>query len=159
MCFDSAESAHACQEHFKAGTRDYLRHLFDTIKYWFFFCCRLNLDNRRNTSKSTFTRFEDLNDEALAEIYKDTFLEMNRAAQPSDLLWQNMSGQKGLFIIRRASLSTICILVIVFGTTPAFITANFHLQNFPLFSDFIKYFSTNNLYGKYLSPLITILVN
>ena len=65
-----------------------------------------------------------MNDEALTEVYKDTFLEMNLATEPSDILWQNMTGQRGLFIIRRAILSTIGVLVIVFGTTPAMIATN-----------------------------------
>jgi hypothetical protein len=79
VCFDSIESAHACQEHFKAGIRDYIKHFFETAKYWLCFCWRNHFNNRRAASKSTFIRFEDLNDEALSEIYKDTFLEMNRA--------------------------------------------------------------------------------
>lgn len=85
---------------------------------------------------------------------------MNFATEPSDILWKNMTGQRGLFIIRRAILSAIGILIIVFGTSPAVIAANVEvIQKYTGLSKFIQYWLAGNFISKYISPLITILVN
>ena len=46
---------------------------------------------------------------------------MTRATEPNDILWKNMKGIRGLFIIRRSFLFLIGLLIIFFVSSPAVI--------------------------------------
>lgn len=154
VCLDSVESAVACIEYFKAGPKEYCNYLTDTCNDKCC-CCFTRSNQTRNRSKSTFTRFEDLTEQSLAEVYKDSILVMSRAVEPSELLWKNMKGERGLFIFRRSFLFLIGLCVIVFGTTPTVIVQNidflhiFNLQDQP----------ASDLLSHYLQPLVVIMIN
>jgi hypothetical protein len=53
---------------------------------------------------------------------------MNRATEPSDILWKNMKGERGLFIIRRSILFLIGFLIIFFVSSPAVVLM--HVRSF-----------------------------
>jgi len=46
---------------------------------------------------------------------------MSRTTEPSDILWRNMKGVRGLFIFRRVILFTIGLLIVFFLSSPAVI--------------------------------------
>jgi len=81
---------------------------------------------------------------------------MTRATEPSEILWKNMKGERGLFIFRRTFLFLIGLFVIVFGTTPTVIVSNinflhvFDLTDWKIGADFLSH---------YLSPFVVIAIN
>lgn len=149
VCLDSVESAQACIEYFRAGAKEY-------CSYVAHFCkdkCCCNTGESRQRAKSTFTKFDDLTENSLEDVYKDSFLVVSRATDASEILWKNMKGDRGLFIIRRMFLFMIGLVVIVFGTTPAVIASNIDFLHLMELTEF------SNLVSHYLSPLAVILVN
>lgn len=149
VCLDSVESAVACIEFFKASAKEYCNYVGHFCKDK---CC-CNGDTRLR-AKSTFTKFEDLTENSLQDLYKDSILVMSRATDSSEILWKNMKGDRGLFIIRRMLLFSVGLVIIVFGTTPAVIASNI---------DFLNVLSMDaahsSFVGHYLSPLFVILIN
>lgn len=105
-------------------------------------------------SKSTFTKFEDLTDRSLEDLYRNSMLVMSRATDANEILWRNMKGNRGLFTIRRVALFLVGLVIIIFGTTPAVIASNI---------DFLHVLSINELnstlVSHYLSPLFVIMIN
>ena len=62
---------------------------------------------------------EDVQEKELESIYDETVLVVSKITEPSDILWKHMTGLNGLFIYRRIILTIICILIIVFASSPA----------------------------------------
>ena len=46
------------------------------------------------------------------------------AAEPADILWKNMRGKRGLFLVRRLALFILGILIIIFVSSPAVLFSN-----------------------------------
>ena len=57
-------------------------------------------------------------------MYKDTILVGRPATEPSDILWKNMRGSRGLFLMRRLALFICGILIIIFVSSPTVLFAN-----------------------------------
>ena len=78
-------------------------------------------------SKSTLFKFNDLtveDDEDLVELYKDAILVARPATEPADILWKNMRGSRGLFLMRRLALFILGLVLIIFVSSPAVLFAN-----------------------------------
>ena len=73
---------------------------------------------------SSDERHADEQDEELLKLYKDAILVARPANEPSDILWKNMRGSRGLFLVRRMALFILGILIIVFVSSPTVIFAN-----------------------------------
>jgi len=86
-------------------------------------CCCFR--GSRSRSKSAHQRFDELRDFELAQKYKDAVIVMTRATEPSDILWKNMKGVRGLFIFRRVVLFTLGLLIVFFISSPAVIFMHF----------------------------------
>lgn len=114
-------------------------------------------ETERPKSASTFIKFQDFNEQSLVDIYHNNMLVMARAVEPSEIIWRNMTGERGLWIIRRFLLFLAGLLVILFGTTPAVILSevDFFMQTFGLES---KTFAIG-LVIKYLQPILVIGLN
>ena len=48
----------------------------------------------------------------------DHFLIMNKASEPTDLLWKNMGGTRGVYLFRRIFIYLIGFFIIIFISTP-----------------------------------------
>ena len=57
----------------------------------------------------------------LRKIYEDNIFMMTRAVEPTEIIWKNMKGRKGLFIIRRSFFFVLGLIIVLFGTTPVVI--------------------------------------
>jgi len=144
VCLDSVESAVACIEFFKATAREYCNYVEHSCCGW----------RGRLRSKSTFTKFEDISETSLENLYRNSMLVMSRATDANEILWRNMKGNRGLFTMRRVLLFIVGLVIIIFGTTPAVIASNI---------DFLHVMSINELnssiVSQYLSPLFVIMIN
>jgi len=56
--------------------------------------------------------------------------------EPSDIIWKNMRGVRGLFIGRRILLQVVGILVVFFISSPAVILAKFQQMDKSKFLEF-----------------------
>lgn len=115
---DSIETAVAIMENFKAGPKHYFWYFCDYIKKLCCCCCRGDDVQSRPHSRSNFNFFEEMPLEALEQIYKDNILIMERAVEPTEIIWKNMCGNKGLFIMKRTFFMLLGVVIILFGTTP-----------------------------------------
>ena len=57
-------------------------------------------------------------------LYKDTILVARPSCEPADILWKNMRGSRGLFLVRRLALFILGLVIIVFVSSPTVIFAN-----------------------------------
>lgn len=55
-------------------------------------------------NKSTFSRFEDDDENFMDEIGEGDHYVMEQAKEPMDIIWSNMSGTRGLYFWRRLGL-------------------------------------------------------
>ena len=162
VCFDSISSVDACVRQFKPTTWQYVKHLMESIKDK---CCCNKFGpyyaGGRNRSKSTFHRYEDLGLEALQLMYQDAVLVMTRATEPTDILWKNMKGARGLFIFRRALLFLVGLVIVFFVTSPAVILM--HVQSLDQ-NNLLNFDWTNDLpfsgfFHQHLPPFLIIVIN
>ena len=116
----------------------------------------------RNRSKSTLFKYSDRDDdEELREMYKDSILIARPATEPSDILWKNMRGQRGLFLFRRLAIFILGILIIIFVSSPAVLLANIreidktHFTNF----DWADELPGGQILKNHGSPTIILLIN
>ena len=80
---------------------------------------------------------------------------MSKLTTPSEILWKNMKGTRGLFIFRRFFLYLIGILVVLFGTTPAVI-----LQNLiPVEKITQESNASQKIFSNFVFPFVVILIN
>ena len=73
---------------------------------------------------STFNKFEDVNNEHVLQKYSTSVLSMRKITEPTDILWKNMSGERGLFLVRRLFLFIAGLLIIIFVSSPTVLFAN-----------------------------------
>ena len=117
-------------------------------------------DNRLR-SQSTLFKFNDHEDEDLVRIYKDSILVARPSSEPADILWKNMRGSRGLFLVRRMALFILGILIIVFVSSPTVIFANIkatdktHLLDF----DWVENLPAGQVLKNHAAPTIIILIN
>ena len=125
VCLDSVGSVKACEQHFKVTAWDYIKFTCFVIKEKITTCCGLFDPAVRRRSKSTLCKFDGVeNDEELTRLYKDAILVAKPATEPADILWKNMRGNRGLFLMRRLALFILGILIIIFVSSPTVLFAN-----------------------------------
>ena len=78
----------------------------------------------RHRSSSTFARFEDVSNHEILAKYENSILSMKKLTEPADILWRNMTGEQGHFLIRRLLLFVGGILIIVFVSSPTVLFTN-----------------------------------
>lgn len=112
-------------------------------------------------SKSNHERFDEFKDFELAQKYKDAVLVMTKATEPTDILWKNMKGARGLFLTRRAILFAIGILIVFFVSSPAVIFVHFKQldSNNILSMDWTENLPAGSFLKQNLPPLIIITIN
>ncbi len=114
VCFDSVKSVDLCIKNFTVGPFAAMKLSYYSIKDKVSYAFK----PYRNRNKSTFDKFED-NDLYYAEgRAEDQVLIMQTASEPVDILWKNLGGSRGVFVIRRILLNLLSIIVILFITTP-----------------------------------------
>ena len=86
---------------------------------------------------------------------------MTRATEPSDILWKNMKGVRGLFIFRRVILFTVGLLIVFFISSPAVIFMHFKKldSNNILNLDWTDNIPAGNFVRQNLPPFIIITIN
>lgn len=82
--------------------------------------CENIRSTRKNTdlNQSTFGRFydEDLHLDIMDHDEIDILVD--HMIEPNDVIWTNVGGDSGLFIIRRILLNICTVLILLFLTTP-----------------------------------------
>jgi hypothetical protein len=68
---------------------------------------------------------DEIGEKELETIYKDTILIMSKVTEPSDIIWKNFRGVRGLFIVRRVLFIVAGLAIVFFISSPAVILANF----------------------------------
>lgn len=124
VCLDSIYAVDACLTRVKAKPTAYLIYIKQI--------CQSMLRNVRNPilggrdrNFSTFTKMDEVEEKELEAIYKDTILIMSKVTEPSDIIWKNMRGIRGLFIVRRMLFIVAGLAIVFFISSPAVILANF----------------------------------
>lgn len=104
---------------------------------------------------------EDVQEKELESIYNETVLVVSKVTEPSDILWKNMTGVRGLFIFRRIVLTIVCILIILFISSPAAIFANVKRMDKNRYLDFdwVSNLSIGNFLKTHLPPFLIICIN
>jgi hypothetical protein len=158
ICFDTIESANHCLHRFQLNVCDSSKLAMKNLKDTCLACIQKD-DNRK---KSTFNRFEDIDDRLAEDHYdEDEHYIMEGAKEPMDIIWSNMSGTRGLYYWRRFGLLAVSIIVMLFLTTPSVVLATLkridvlkihqlELSNYVPFGDTIS---------TYLPPLMILAVN
>lgn len=85
-------------------------------------CCR---------KASVYDQWLEYTPEEMDRLYANNILLCERSVEPTEILWQNLFGKRGLFVVRRAVIYFIGFIVIFFLTTPTVILSNI---------DFLKVF-------------------
>ncbi len=88
-------------------------------------------------------------------------LVISKVTEPSDLLWKNMTGVRGHFMIRRIFLTIICILILLFISSPAAIFANVKKidKNHVLDFNWLENYPAGTFLRQNLPPLLIIIIN
>ena len=83
------------------------------------------------------------------------------AAEPADILWKNMRGKRGLFLVRRLALFILGILIIIFVSSPAVIFSNVKQMDNQHILDFswLEGTTMGNLLKNHAAATIIILIN
>jgi hypothetical protein len=158
ICFDTIESANHCLNKFKLSFLESSKLAFRNLKD----TCMACVQREDNRKKSTFSRFEDIDDRLADENYDvDEQYVMEAAKEPMDIIWGNMSGTRGIYYWRRFGLLLICVFVVLFLSTPSVILATLKridvlkLSEVEL-SDYVPFGDT---ISTYLPPLLILAVN
>ena len=117
--------------HFKVTVFDYIKFSCQILKEKCTTCFGLFQPANRFRSASTLFKYSssderhaEEHDEELLKLYKDAILVARPANEPSDILWKNMRGSRGHFLVRRMALFILGILIIVFVSSPTVIFAS-----------------------------------
>ena len=83
------------------------------------------------------------------------------ATEPSDILWKNMRGNRGLFLVRRLALFILGILIIIFVSSPTVLFANIKAIDKTHFFDFlwVEDLPAGDLLKAHVAPTMIILIN
>lgn len=162
VCLDSVNSVKACERHFKVSVTDFVKFSCFVLKEKLTSCFGLcNKDRNRMRSKSTLFKYDQDNEEELAKFYKDAVLVARPANEPSDILWKNLRGSRGLFLIRRLALFVLGILIIVFVSSPAVLFSGLKKMDKTHFWEFdwVEDLPGGNVIKVHAAPTIIIGIN
>jgi len=164
VCLDSAGSVKACEQHFKVTACDYVKFSCQIIAEKLSTCFGLfSQTGRARRSKSTLFKFSDAveDDEELAVLYKGAILVARPSTEPSDILWKNMKGSRGLFLMRRLALFVLGLVLIVFVSSPAVLFAKIRTADRTHFWDFdwLEDLPGVNIIHIHAAPTVILLIN
>ena len=93
--------------------------------------------------------------------YNDAVLVLKKTNEPSDILWKNMKGSRGLFIVRRSILWIIGFLVIFFISSPTVLFAKIKQIDNSHFLEFnwVEKAPAGNFWKEHAPPLMIIGIN
>lgn len=94
-------------------------------------------------------------------MYEHAVLIMQKATEPTDILWKNITGTRGLFVIRRFGLFLLGLFLLFFVTTPTVFFVNLKSLDQTHFLDFewSKDLPMGNLIKDYITPMGVLAVN
>jgi len=94
-------------------------------------------------------------------MYEHAVLIMQKATEPTDILWKNITGTRGLFVIRRFGLFLLGLFLLFFVTTPTVLFVNLKSLDQTHFLDFewSKDLPMGNLIKDYITPMGVLAVN
>ena len=113
VCFDSLLSAYKCLSEFEDNAWSKVSIQVKNIVE--------NIKNERRTTKlntSTFQKFHE--DDLELEMMDPEKIDLlvDQLIEPSDIIWTNVGGSRGLFIFRRILCNVVIVLILIFLTTP-----------------------------------------
>ncbi len=124
VCFDSTFSMQYCLQEFKrVSLLDALQMTCISIRER----CKACFTATRPRMTSTFGKYIEMDLETEhqtnPEKYSDMKIEMERAHEPMDVNWRNISdgGSRGFYVCRRLFLNLCAILILIFLSTPTVI--------------------------------------
>ena len=165
VCFDSTRSLEACLAKFRMGPCDYAKYV--SLYMWekitsCFSRCSGDAEINRSRTKSTLFRYGEIEDELVLKKYQNAALIMRKATEPGDILWKNMYGRRGLFIVRRLSLFVLGLAIIIFVSSPAVLFSNLRKLDNTHFLDFDwveKSLPSGGFFKQNIGPMIIICIN
>lgn len=159
VCLDSIYSVDECLTRFKTKPTAYFTYIKQLCAS--FLSSVKNPLTVRDRNLSTFIKMDELQEQELEHIYKDTILVMNKVTEPSDIIWKNMRGVRGLFIGRRILLLFVSLLIIFFVSSPAVILAKFQQMDKSKFLEFdwVNQYPGGALIRQHLPPAVIIIIN
>lgn len=120
VALDSLESVEKTLYNFRASLGKTLHLAYTHLKEKVFSL------SRSRAFSTTFNRFED----DVEATHRDIIV--TRAVEPSDLMWRNVGGTRGVYLFRRIGLLVLAFFVLLFMTTPAVIFST--LKSFKWFT-------------------------
>ncbi len=102
-----------------------------------------------------------MDDEEMTRLYKSTVLEARPATEPADILWKNMRGNRGLFLLRRLALFILGLLIIIFVSSPTVLFVNIKAVDKTHFCDFdwVQDLPAGSLLHNHVAPTLIIGIN
>lgn len=162
VCLDSVTSVRVCQQYFKVTVFDYVKFSCQLLKEKCTTCFGLFDAPSRFRSQSTLFKHDDQQEEEeLLQFYKGAILEARPSNEPADIIWKNMRGSRGLFLVRRMALFILGILIIVFVSSPTVIFANLKSQDKTHLLDFdwVESLPAGQILKNHAAPTIILLIN
>mmetsp|Transcript_1060 Transcript_1060/g.1619 ORF Transcript_1060/g.1619 Transcript_1060/m.1619 type:complete len:298 (-) Transcript_1060:988-1881(-) len=94
-------------------------------------------------------------------MYKDAILVARPATEPADILWKNLRGSRGLFLMRRLALFILGLVLIVFVSSPAVVFANVKKADKTHFWEFdwIEDIPAGYMLHHHAAPTVILLIN
>ena len=127
VCFDSINAVQLCEKHYSVGPFDYIKYLFFWVGNRITTCCGLFSNERENNrlrSASTFSKFDHVSNMEVLSKYGQSVLSMRKLTEPYDILWKNLTGVQGHFLLRRMMFFVAGLLIIIFVSSPTVLFAN-----------------------------------
>lgn len=159
ICFDSLTAAYQVLKNYKeSGWKKFV------VKVKSLFSNRKTFYSSQTKKSSTFQKFNDEyeeNDESINDKENNVNILVDQLIEPCDIIWDNVGGDRGLFVCRRIILNLLMILLLFFFTTPASLFST--LKKF----DYLKVLEFTWMikipYGylliTYIMPLVILLIN
>lgn len=161
ISFDSLTAAHQVHSTYKDSPLQKLR--VKILSIWDSFRGK-NRHVAYEGKKSTFQTFKDeINDDYILDKSNDGNVNIlvDQLIEPCDIIWDNVGGDRGLYICRRIVLNIVMILLLLFFTTPASLFST--IKSYDYFSvlefNWIVKIPYGYLFITYIPPLIILSIN
>ena len=123
VTFDSIRATERVITHFTLNDFQKLRIFCSNTKKRVSDCCQRE-EEFRGRSVSKFFDFKEIGEEQLASMYNNIILTVEKATEPTDIIWRNIKGHGVSYFCRRLFLYAIAISLLLFVTTPAVLFAS-----------------------------------
>lgn len=159
ICFDSLTAAYQILKNYKESPwKEFIVRVKSCFKPKKTYA---NIDRKQT---STFQKFKDEYEEDSDDVkLRNTNVDIlvDQLIEPCDIIWENVGGDRGLFICRRIFLNLLMLLILIFFTTPASLVGT--LQKYDYFKvlefDWVIKIPYGYLIVTYLMPLVIISIN